>query len=270
MTRIRIITVLLGAAVLAGCSKDNLTIPGQPVTAGSYVKFYNFGVNAPSVNFYANDTKLTAVSSTSCEPPTDPRCTAGGIESTTGTSYGLLGNAGMYSLLPAGQYTLTGRIAATTDNGLAVATAPAALADGKYYSFYQSGIYNTTTKTVDSFLIEDPLPATLIDFTTVYARFVNASSNSNPMTVYAKNTVGGDSVLVGSGIAYKGASAFVSLPGGSYDVTARYAGSNTAVIVQKAVQFALARVYTVTARGDMTVTSTTAASRPILDVSPNR
>jgi hypothetical protein len=240
------------------------------VTSGSYVRFYNFGVNAPSVNFYANDTKLTAVSSTSCEPPTDPRCTAGGIESTTGTAYGFLGNAGLYSVLPAGQYTLTGRIAAATDNGLAVATAPAALADGKYYSFYQSGIYNATAKTVDSFLIEDPLPATLIDFTTVYARFVNASSNSSPMTVYAKNTVGGDSVLVGSNIAYKGASPFVSLAGGSYDLTVRYAGSNTAVIVLKAVPVALGRVYTITARGDMTVTSTTAANRPILDVTPNR
>ena len=39
----------------------------------------------PGVNFYANDTKMTAISSTS------------GSESTTGTAYGAVGNSGIYS-----------------------------------------------------------------------------------------------------------------------------------------------------------------------------
>ena len=269
MTRIRFFTVLLGAAGLAGCSKDALHTLGAPAT-GSYVRFYNFAVNAPSVNFYANDAKVTAISSTSCTPPSSSQCTTSGVESTNGTAYGSLGDAGLYSSLPAGQYTLTGRVVATTaDNGLTISTATAALGDGNYYSYYQSGFYNTTTKTADSFLIPDLLPAT-IDFTQSYARFVNASANSNPMTVYAKNTVTGDSLVIGSNVAYKGASAFVAVPGAFYDLTARYAGSNTAIIVQKGVSFSLGRVYTVTARGDMTVVSTTATNRPILDVSPNR
>ena len=101
-------------------------------------------------------------------------------------------------------------------------------------------------------------------------RFVNASPNSNPMTLYAKNPGTGDSVLVASNIAYKTGSAFVTLPTAVYDVTARYAGSNTAVVVRTAVSFVGGKVYTVSARGDMTVTSTTATNRPFLDNTANR
>ena len=52
MTRIRIIPALLGGVLLAACSKDAVQDITGP-TAGAYVKFYNFGINAPSVNFFA-------------------------------------------------------------------------------------------------------------------------------------------------------------------------------------------------------------------------
>jgi len=271
MTRIRLISALLGAAVLAACSKDGVKSIAGP-TAGTYIKFYNFGVNAPSVNFFANDAKMTAVSSTSCSPPASPpdaRCTSTGIESTTGTAYGSLGNAGLYSSIAPAQYSFTGRISATTDNGLAVAKLSSTLADGKYYSLYQSGFYDANAKTVDAFILEDAFPAQ-IDFTTSSVRFVNASSNSNPMTLYAKNTVTGDSVAIGSSIAYKNGGAFLAVPGALYDLTARYSGSNTGVIVRTGVSFSASRVYTVSARGDMTVVSTTATNRPFLDNTANR
>jgi hypothetical protein len=268
MTRIRLIAGLLGAAVLAACSKDGVQSISAPTT-GAYIKFYNFGVNAPGVNFFANDTKVTAISSTSCTPPTDPRCTSTGIETTTGTAYGSLGNGGLYSSIAPGQYTFTGRIAATADNGLAVAKLSSTLVTGKYYSLYTSGFYDANAKTVDAFILEDPFLAQ-IDFTTSSARFVNASSNSNPMTLYAKNTVTGDSVAIGSAIAYKSGGAFVALPGAVYDLTVRYPGSNTSVIVSPGVSFAFGRVYTVSARGDMTVTSTTAVNRPLLTNNANR
>jgi hypothetical protein len=90
------------------------------------------------------------------------------------------------------------------------------------------------------------------------------------MTLYAKNTVTGDSVAIGSAIAYKSGGAFLKVPGAVYDLTVRYSGSNTAVIVGAGVSFSNARVYTVSARGDMTVTSTTAATRPLLTTSANR
>jgi hypothetical protein len=269
MTRIRLIPALLGIAVLAGCSKDAVQAVLTGPTAGASIKFYNFSLNAPAVNFFANDTKVTAISSTSCTPPTDPKCTAGGIESTSGTAYGALGNGGFYSSLAPGQYQFTGRIAAATDNGLSVSKLTSTLADGKYYSYYQSGFYDATAKSADAFILEDAFPAQ-IDYVNAYVRFVNASPNASPMTLYAKNTVSGDSVVVGSAIAYKNGGAFTAVPGALYNLTARYAGSNTALITLAGASFSSGRVYTVTARGDMTVSSTTAANRPVLDNTANR
>jgi len=271
MIRIRLIPALLGAAVLASCSKDGVQSITGP-TAGAFIKFYNFGVNAPSVNFYANDTKMTAISSTSCTPPPNPpnpACASTGVEATTGTAYGAAGNGGLYSSIAPGQYSLTGRVATATDNGLAVAKLSATLADGKHYSLYTSGFYDATAKTMEAFIIEDAF-SDEIDFTKSFVRFVNASSNSNPMTLWAKYTPTGDSAVIASATAYKGASTFVAVPGGVYDLTVRYPGSSTAVIVSAAVSFSTGRVYTVSARGDMTVTSTTAANRPILTNVANR
>ena len=269
MTRIRIIPALLGAAVLAACSKDGVTDIAGP-TAGSFIKFYNLSVNAPSVNFFANDAKMTAISSTSCSPPSvpaNPACTAAGIETTTGTAYGLAASGGFYSSIAPGQYTISGKIPGATDNGIAKVSST--LADAKYYSFYMSGFYDATAKTTDAFILEDAFPVD-IDFTSAYVKFVNASSNSNPMTLYAKNTATGDSVVIASAIAYKSGGAFVKVPPAVYDLTVRYSGSNTAVVVGTGVSLSLARVYTVIARGDMTVTSTASANRPLLTTSPNR
>ena len=77
---------------------------------------------------------------------------------------------------------------------------------------------STDAKTADSFIIEDPF-STQIDFTTSSARFVNASPNSNPMTLYAKNTVTGDSVVVGSA-TYAGISPWAVMIDTSVTVTA--------------------------------------------------
>lgn len=98
------------------------------------------------MNFYANTDKVTAISS------------ATGVESTTGIVYGGVGLGSLYSALAPGQYTFTGRIAATVDKDVAVATIPGALADGKAYSLFVSGFYNTTAKTVEGFIVEDVLP----------------------------------------------------------------------------------------------------------------
>ena len=78
------------AVVLSACGKDAVQTIAAPAT-GADIKFFNFGVNAPGVNFYANDTlKVTATSSTT------------GQESTTGTAYSGVGNAGLYAALAPG------------------------------------------------------------------------------------------------------------------------------------------------------------------------
>jgi hypothetical protein len=274
MTRHRFLAALLCAAAVActGYEKDSI----QDITApldGARIKFFNFGVGAPAVNFYANDTKITAVGSTSCQglAATDTAtiriCNSAGIEATTGVAYGGVGLAGLYSSVTPGQYTLNGRIAAATDKGLQIATAPTTIESGKAYSFYVSGVYSTSTKKADAFVVEDAIPADF-DYTATYVRFVNAISNSSPTTLFGTNTAGGGETAVGSAVAYKSAGTFVKLTPGVYDIAGRVAGSSTAAVTRTAVSFAAGRVYTITARGDATVATGTNA--PFLDNTTNR
>jgi hypothetical protein len=256
----RSVAALLCAVVLSSCDlfdKSAVQTIAGPVPAGARIRFFNFGVNAPGVNFYANDTKITAITS------------ATGTESTLGVAYGAVGLGGFYSAIEPGQYTLSGRIAATVDKNLAISNVPATLETGKFYSAYQSGFYNTTAKTVDGFIVEDDFAAQ-IDYSVAYVRFVHAISNANPMTLYVRNPTSGEEITVGAERSYKGAGAFTAVPSGVYTVITRYTGSPTNVISRADVSFSAGRVYTIGARGDITVVSTTATNRPFLDNTANR
>ena len=256
MRRHRSLTLVLCAAVFTACGEDAVqSITG--IAPPARIKFFNFGVNAPGVNFYANDTKMTAISS------------ATGSESTTGTTYGGVGAGGFYTGIEPGQYTLKGKIAAATDKDRVISQLTTTIAPGKVYSYYMSGFYDATAKTSDAFIVEDPF-VDQKDFSVAYVRLVHAISNANPMTLYAKNTTTGAETAIGGSVAYKSAGAFTALPGGVYDLNTRYAGSSTNVITRTAVSFSAGSVYTISARGDITITSTTATNRPFLDNTANR
>ena len=209
------------------------------------------------VNYYANTSKLTAISS------------ATGIESTNGTTYGNAASGGYYAAIAPGVYTVTGKIAATVDKDLTITTVPATLADGKSYTVYTSGFYDAVAKTVDGFIVEDPYIG-FIDYTVAYVRFVHASSNAAPLTLYAKNTVTLVEGAVGAEQVYKSAGVFIPMAAGAYDLGARYAGVGTNAISRTAQSFLAGRVYTITARGDITVLGGAATNRPQLDNSANR
>ena len=260
MNRTRALAALLcvvALTALSACDENAV----QEITgpeAGARIKFHNFGVNAPGVNFYANDVKMTAISSTS------------GAESTTGVIYGGVGSGGLYGAIAPGTYTLTGKIAATVDKDLVVATQAGTIGNGKAYSYFMSGFYNTTAKTSDGFLVEDTFAPT-IDFTVAYVRFVHALSNANPLQLIATSTTTLTLVdTIGGVIAYKGVGAFEAVAPGVYNVATRYAGATTNAIARTGVSFVAGRVYTVGARGDITVVSTTATNRPFLDNTANR
>ena len=259
MNRPLTIAALALAGGLAACDKNAVQqLPLAPVPSAR-IMFFNFGVGDPQVNFYANETKMTAVSS------------ATGTEATTGVAYGAVGNGGLYSALEPGPYSLTGRIAATTDKNLPIDAFSATIADAKFYSFFLTGFYNTTTKQADAFLVEDPIPAP-VDYTVAYVRLVHASPNANPLTLYARlngDTVTAHWTAVGTAVAYKGAGAFATIAPAVYDFGARYTGGTTNRITVTGVSLIYGHAYTIGARGDTTVTSTTAASRPILSSTTN-
>jgi hypothetical protein len=250
------IAALLSLSVLAGCGQDALQVlTAAPFTA-SRVRFYNFGVNDPGVNFYTDTSKATSITNTA------------GIDSSTGTAYGSIApNNGDYIEITSGSHTLAAKLAADVTHPT-IASVVATIADGHFYSFYTSGFYNTTTKAVDSFVVEDPfvVPA---DTSTISVRFVNAISNSSPMILYAKNETSLVETAIGGAAAYKSAGAFTSLPPGIYDLNTRLAGSSTNLITRLAVSFIGGHAYTISGRGDMTVVSTTATNRPFLDNTAN-
>jgi hypothetical protein len=247
---------LVTAAALSACDFEKNAVQdiAGPAPA-SRIKFFNFGVSTPGVNFYANDRKMTAITS------------ATGAESTTGVASGLAASGGFYNGIEPGTYAVTGKIAATTDKDLAISNVSATIASGKFYSYFISGIYNTTAKTADAFIVEDPVPAQ--DFSVAYVRFVNAISNSQPMVLSLRNTATTTVTAIGGAVAYKGAGAFVAVPEGVYDLSTRVTGASTDAITRTAVTFLEGRVYTIASRGDITVTSTTAATRPQLDNTAN-
>src|SRR3954471_7406566 len=123
MNRYLTIAGAVCAVVLSACEKNGVQSITVPAPA-SRIKFFNFGPGVPNVNFYANDTKMTAILS------------ATGAESTLGVAQGGVGSGGFYDGITAGTYTLAGKIAAATDKDLAIATVSAPIADGKWYSYY--------------------------------------------------------------------------------------------------------------------------------------
>lgn len=268
MNLIRSVSLLLCATALVACEENALQDLTGPLPSAR-VKFFNLGVGAPGVNFYANDTKMTAVSSTLCVNSTDPACTTTGKESTAGVNYGGVAAGDRYVAIEPGQYTLSGRIAAATDKDLPISSLTAQIVDGKHYSYFQSGFYDSATKTVDSFIVEDDFPAA-INWSVAQVRFVHAISSAQPMTLFATHTETGEETAIGGDVGYRSAGAFTSLEPGLYNLSTRYPGSTTDVIVRTGVGFAPGRSYTLSAQGDIGVTSKTAATRPVLNLTVNR
>ncbi|MBW7934198.1 MAG: DUF4397 domain-containing protein [Gemmatimonadaceae bacterium] len=251
MKKLTSIAVLLAASVLASCGKEAFPDITAPLPQ-SQIKFFNFSVGAPGVYFYANNNKVSAIGATSVFINAKTGVDTASSESTTGTTYGGVSAGGYYSAIAPGSYDLTGKIAATTDNGLAVAKVTTTLSAGKNYSYYMSGAYDATAKSTDAFVVEDNFPATF-DWTQAYVRFVNASSTSAPLTLYGTNTTtAAPEAAIGAITAYKSGSAFVAVPQGSYNLAAKDAGG-VSKITRTAVSFSSGRVYTITVRGTTTL-----------------
>lgn len=261
--------LLVAMATVTACEKNAVGLLDDPEAgSGANVKFFNFSVGSPQVNFYVNDKKVTAISATACYLLDDTNrqaCLSSGLESTSGVAYGSAGNgtSAWYSDVAAGQATISGKISATTDKNLAISNVQTTVEAGKFYSYYLSGIYNTATKTTDAFIVEDVMPPA--DFSVAYVRFVNASSTTQPMTLYVTNRTTLAETAVGGAVAYKSAGAFVAVPPASYDLSTRTSGSTANVFSRAQISFVGGRVYTITARGN-----TASATTMLLDNTANR
>lgn len=268
----RAFSAVLCAVALVACEKNAVRdITGPLPTAA--IRFFNWSVGAPSVHFYAGDTKLTATLSADCSgaanPPVtanDTLCLTEGIQSTAGIAFGGVSSGRRYTGIDAGQHTFSARVTdpERADYDKAISGVSATLEAGKFYSYFQSGFYNATTQTTDGFIVEDNFPQE-IDWTVSTVRFVNAVSNAPALTLYAKNVETNEEYAIGGSIAYKSGGEFVEIPPGAYNLRARAAGATTDAYTRANVAFSPGRVNTIATRGDYTSTSTTAANRRFLD-----
>ena len=255
----RLSAVILLSLFGISCEKNGVQEIDKPLTDGAQIKFFNFSVGSPSVNFYANDVKVSGTA------------TATGVESITGVLYGSVFPLNNYSLINAGAYTFKGQISATAlvNPNLVVTTLSSPVENGKYYSMYTSGIYNAVTKTADAFIVEDKLP--LEDNTASYVRFVNSVSNAtSALTLVIKNTNTAAEVIIGTGVSYKSSSGFIKIPEGVYDIFLRLQGSNTNIVTRLSTSLLSGKVYTVSSRGDVNIAAAAVVNRIFLDNTANR
>ena len=270
MRSLKPVAALLCVAVLSSCDAfqereiRDITAPSIPE---SRIKFNNFSPSSVGVNFFANDVKMTAVSTAACTPlpaadPQRAQCLAAGTESATGVVYGGNAGGGLYLAIEPGQYTLTAKIAA---QDVVVSSVSQAIDPGKYYSFFMSGIYNTTSRTAEAFVVEDPIPAGPIDFGVAHVRLVNAVPNGTGDLNLFGTIAGGTESAIGGATAYRTAGGFIAVPKGTYNVRVAYTGASTNLITRNGVAFEGGKVYTLTARG-----STATASTLALDFTQNQ
>ena len=247
MKKLTSIAVLLCAAVLSSCGEEAFPDITGPL-AESRIKFFNFSVGAPGVYFYANNTKAAGIGAASVVIDARTGVVTSSAESITGTTYGNVTAGGYYSAIAPGSYDLQAKLADTTQRATVVSKVTTTIASGKHYSYYISGVYDAGTKTAEAFVVEDNFPVNA-DWTQAYVRFVNAGSTSAPLTLYGTNTTTATpEAAIGAITAYKGGSAFVGVPNGSYNLAAKDAGG-VSKVTRSAVSFSAGRVYTITVRG---------------------
>ncbi|RQO67728.1 hypothetical protein DBR43_24760 [Pedobacter sp. KBW06] len=258
-SKLLISAVLLLSTIIYSCDKTDIQTIDGPAN-GASVKFFNFAVNGPVVNYYANDIKVTSAVSTT-----------GAESGTTGLAYAAVYPAtNAYAILPGGTYDLkaTRPSNAAADPKLVINKFSTTLAEGKNYSLYLCGFYNTVAKTSDAFMLEDILPA--IDSSAAYVRLVHTSPNANPVNLIIQDRTSKAELTIATNLPYKSGGTFVKIPQGVYDLLLRYPNSNTNIYTRTEVSFTKSNTYTLTLRGDITVGGTTAANRTFIDNTANR
>ena len=246
---------------IVSCKEEAVLNINEPIV-GARVKLYNFAINAPTVNFYSSDTKISAVLS------------ATGVESINGVSFGNVYPTIGYGLSPEGQRlfkAITPSTITTTTPNMTIATVSAEVVNDKFYSVFVSGIYNTTYKKAEMFVVEDNFPKGL-DTAATYIRLVNTVFNTSTLkaVLTRTTTVTGQPNLVenftlADAVPYKGASPFMAFKPGAYSITVTDATTGK-VVSRAAISLLRERVYTLALRGNLI----TGAPAPAIDFTTNQ
>lgn len=196
--------ILACASFLTACEKGELveTTEYEKIAIGdakySYVKFLNVTPGSPVSNYYLNGIKISAALSSS------------GVENAGYTYNGIFPGLGYATVIP-GSQKLTAKIipSATLDANLEVLNTTVNPAAGKYYTYFTSGQYSTTNKTLGTILaVEDVRPA--LDTSSVFIRFINLGVAAPNVDVVKGETPMGEKVI--TNIATGTASGWIKIP----------------------------------------------------------
>lgn len=240
----------------SSCDKSAFQVIDAPPTGPNF-RVYNFAVSGPQINVYVNDVKVSAIGSTT------------GKESASGiAAYGIFPGTNSYvNIKNNGNITIKAMtpVNATTNPGVVTTTATSNFENGKFYSFFTTGVYNTTDKTTSSFVVEDVLPA--IDINFAYLRVVNTVANAaNGFDLKLTNKATGEVIVISTAIPFQSASQFVKIPDGIYNIAATSVNTPTNYVINRLdLTVAKGLVYTLAPRGSATTTSTLA-----IDMTRNR
>lgn len=252
--KLRVLILGIVALALYSCEKNAFQVIDTKEFNGPFLRGYNFAPSGPTVNVYVNDVKVTAIGSTT------------GKEATTGIgAYGVFPTTNSYvNLASKGNVTVKSIIpsTATTNPGVVTSTINGDLQEGKYYSFFTCGLYNTTDKTTSSVILEDKIPA--LDTAAAYLRFINLVPNApNGYDLVITNRATSQVINLSPTLAFKAASEFIKVPAGIYDLRASSVGGT--VINRTELTVSKSYVYSLITRGTAATASTLA-----IDMTRNR
>lgn len=223
--KIKTITIQFGllasALLLFSACGDQHTFPDivrAPLSDHGQVRFYNFVMNGPTVNFYANGVKSTGITSTT------------GKEAANGVGWGGTHPNIGYVEIPAGNNVT---IESITPKNMLIPTNNINNYEGgivtsslvipkieplKQYSVYLSGYWDKINKNSKSFYIKDEMPG--VDTASVFMRFVNSGveeAGDLKFVVTSRDTLVG-TIVIDEKIPYGTASKFVAVPYGTYNL----------------------------------------------------
>lgn len=210
---------------------------------GTYGKFFFHVQNAPEVNFYFDEKKVSSVASSTSDE-------------VKGNAYGSVFPSNAYALISSGTFNVSVRDL----EGNTVAATSLTFAADSHYSVYLGG----TEENYEIFTIEDDLPEA--NYEKIYWRFVNSMANM-PFAVDAyavraavpatENTPAEpvEIVTLGTGIAFKQAGDYKELKPGKYNYRIFESGTDYDVetstpYIQNTITLgSLGRVYSTQIRG---------------------
>lgn len=231
---------------------DQHTFPDivrAPLSDHGQVRFYNFVINGPTVNFYANGVKSTGITSTT------------GQEAANGVGWGGTHPNIGYVEIPAGSNVNIESI--TPKNMLIPASNPNNYEPGivsssliipeieplKQYSVYLSGYWDKVNKKSKSFYIKDEMPG--VDTASTFIRFVNSgveAAGNLKFVVTNRDTLIG-TIMIDDKVPYGGASKFIAVPYGTYNVKIYTISGDS--LIRNGLALSPDRVHTFALRGDI-------------------